>query len=107
MRYKESFVVSVGDDRAEVWHNIKVNQRGVVDMNWKLVTIPEGSKLFKSHGFTFIHKGATYLLEVDEHRDGSFTGHGEHTTDKSNVLASVHSQSMEDCLNQLISKIKK
>lgn len=91
---KISFVVSVDDVQLDLWHNRKVTKRGAAVMNWKLVAIPEGSKLFKSHGFTFVHKGSTYLLEVDEHRDGTFTGHGEHSTDKSTVLASVHGSSM-------------
>lgn len=76
-------------------------------MNWKSVAIPEGGKLLKSHGFTFVYKGATYLLDVDEHRDGNFTGHGEHSTDKSNILASVHGATLEECLSQLIARIKK
>jgi hypothetical protein len=76
-------------------------------MNWKKVSLPDGSKLFKAHSFTYMHRGITYRLDVEEFADGSFTGHGEHSTDKSSVLESISGTSLEDCLNALIKKIKK
>ncbi len=75
-------------------------------MNWKAVQLPEGSKLFKVHSFTYMRRGVTYLLEVDEFSDGTFTGHGEHSTDKNTVLESVSGKSLEDCVNSLIKSIK-
>jgi hypothetical protein len=75
--------------------------------SWKKVKVPSGCKLFKVHNFTFMVSGVIYLLEVDEFMDGSFTGHGEHSTDKSNVIESVNGKSLEDCLELLINKIKK
>ena len=75
-------------------------------MNWKAVAKPDGSKLFKVHTFTFVHKGANYHLEIDESADGAFTGHGEHSTDKNTVLASVTGKSVEECLTSLIKNIK-
>lgn len=76
-------------------------------MNWKKVSIPDGAKLFKVHNFTFMLKGSTYHLEVDEFHDGTFTGHGEHSTDKSSVLASVTGKSVEDCVAALIAGVRK
>jgi hypothetical protein len=75
-------------------------------MNWKKLTVPEGAKLFKIHTFTYMVKGTTYHLEVDEFGDGSFSGHGEHSTDKSSVLSSVSATTLEDCLKALMAKIK-
>jgi hypothetical protein len=76
-------------------------------MNWKKVVAPEGAKLFKVHNFTYMHKGTTWHFEVDEFMDGSFTGHGEHSTDKSSVLESVSAKALEDCVSALIKCIKK
>ncbi len=75
-------------------------------MEWKAVKLSEGSKLFKLHQFTYLKRGVTYRLEIDEASDGTFTGHGEHSTDKNTVLESVSGSSVEDCLNQLIRRIK-
>jgi hypothetical protein len=76
-------------------------------MNWKKVTLAEGARMFKVHNFTYMYKGATYHMEVDEFMDGTFTGHGEHSTDKSSVLESVSGKCVEDCLLALVQKIKK
>jgi hypothetical protein len=76
-------------------------------MDWKKTKIPEGAKLFKVHNFTFMLKGSTYHLEVDEFADGTFTGHGEHSTDKNTVLESVSGKSLEDCVSNLIKNAKK
>lgn len=76
-------------------------------MDFKKVAIPEGARLYQAHQLTYIYKGVTYLLEIDEHADGSFTGHGEHSTDKSSVLASVNGRTAEECLSALINKIRK
>lgn len=76
-------------------------------MDFKKVVIPEGGKLFKIHNFTFMFKGTNYNLEIDEYNDGTCTGHGEHSTDKSSVLESVSGKSIEECLNALIKKIKR
>ncbi|MBM4251307.1 MAG: hypothetical protein FJ146_05010 [Deltaproteobacteria bacterium] len=75
-------------------------------MNWKAVVRPEGSKLFKVHTFTYVYKGSNYHLEVDEFADGTCTGHGEHSTDKNTVLASVSANNIEGCLSALIKNIK-
>lgn len=76
-------------------------------MNWNKVVMPEGAKLFKIHNFTYMHKGTTYLFEVDEFMDGTYTGHGEHSTDKNSVLESVSGKSVEDCIGMLIKNTKK
>lgn len=73
---------------------------------WNKIKLPEGAKLFKIHHFTYMWKGSTFHLEVDEFADGSFTGHGEHSTDKSRVLESVSGKSLEDCLGALIKNVK-
>jgi hypothetical protein len=73
---------------------------------WRKVKLPAGSKLFRVHNFTFMAKGNTYVLEVDEFADGSFSGHGEHSTDKSSVVESVSGTSVGDCLDKLIKKIE-
>ncbi|SME87879.1 hypothetical protein [Pseudobacteriovorax antillogorgiicola] len=73
-------------------------------MDWNVVKVPEGSKLYRIHKFTYMHSGVNYLLEINE--DGSsWIGHGEHATDKNSVIPSVNGKSVEDCLNQLISSI--
>lgn len=76
-------------------------------MDWKKTKIPEGAKIFKVHNFTYMHKGVTYHFEVDEFADGTFTGHGEHSTDKNTVLASVSGRSLEECLSALAASAKK
>jgi hypothetical protein len=50
--------------------------------------------------------GVIYHLEIDEFADGTFTGHGEHSTDKSNIIESVNGSSLEECISTLIGKIK-
>lgn len=74
-------------------------------MNLKSVKVPAGGKLFKVHNFTYMSKGTTFHLEVDEFSDGACTGHGEHSTDKNSFIESVNGKSVEDCLNMLIERI--
>jgi hypothetical protein len=74
--------------------------------DWKDASIPDGSKLFRSHVFTFMHGGNTFALEIDEFKDASFTGHGEHTIDKSCVIESVSGTSIKDCIEKLAKKIE-
>jgi hypothetical protein len=74
-------------------------------MNWKNIKISQGSKLFKQHSFMYMHKGVNYILEVDEFHNGTFTGHGESSVDKNFVLESVTGNSIEDCIQNLITKI--
>ena len=76
-------------------------------MDWKKAKIPSGGRLFKVHNFTFMRKGVTYHLEVDEYNDGAFTGHGEHSTDKNLMIESVSATSVTECLEALMSKIDK
>jgi hypothetical protein len=73
---------------------------------WRNVKVPSGSKLFRVHNFNFMHKGTNFVLEIDEFSDGSYSGHGEHATDKSSVVESVSGSSLEDCLEKLIKKIE-
>ena len=76
-------------------------------MDWKKAKIPAGSRLFQVHSFTFMFSGKTYILEVDEFSDGTCTGHGEQSTDKSHVLESVTGRAVGECLDALIKKIEK
>ena len=76
-------------------------------MDWKKAKVPVGCRMFKAHSFTFMHKGVTYHLAVDEYNDGTFTGHGEHSTDKNLVIESVNGTSLPECLESLINKIEK
>lgn len=73
-------------------------------MDWQKIKIPDGSKLFRIHKFTYMHQGVNYLLEINETGD-AWIGHGEHATDQNSVIPSVNGSSLEDCLNQLIAKI--
>mgnify|MGYP003683930431 CR=1 FL=1 len=73
-------------------------------MDWKTIKIPEGSKLYRIHKFTYMHGGVNYLLEINE-AGGTWIGHGEHATDKNSVIPSVSGNCLEDCVNQLISSI--
>jgi hypothetical protein len=75
-------------------------------MEWKKIKAPDGAKLFKVHNFTYMIKGSTYHFEIDEFLDGTITGHGEHSTDKSHVLESVSATSVKDCLENLIKSVK-
>lgn len=74
-------------------------------MNWKAIKVHSGAKLFKVHNFTYMVKGSTYHLEIDEYQDGSFTGHGEHSTDKNSFVESVTAKTIEDCMEQLLQRI--
>lgn len=75
-------------------------------MSWSSISLPHGSKLFRVHSFTFLHNGSNYTIEVDEFTDGTCSGHGEHSTDKSLQIESVTGRSIEECLNSLIKKIE-
>lgn len=75
-------------------------------MDWKSVKVPGGGKLFKVHNFTLMIKGVNYHLEIDEFADGTFIGHGEHSTDKNSLLESVNGSSVQECLTSLTKKIK-
>jgi hypothetical protein len=75
-------------------------------MEWKSIKLPSGTKLFKAHHFNFIHKGVNFNLEIDEYSDGTFTGHGEHSTDQNYYIESVSAKSMGECLSQLIDRIQ-
>ncbi|MCX6124676.1 MAG: hypothetical protein NTV34_08000 [Proteobacteria bacterium] len=74
-------------------------------MNWKAVKVQPGGKLFKVHNFTYMVKGVTYRLEVDEYHNGICTGHGEHSTDKNSLIESVSANSTEECLSLLIERV--
>ncbi|MEY4630718.1 MAG: hypothetical protein RIQ81_838 [Pseudomonadota bacterium] len=75
-------------------------------MEWKNIKVPPGAKLFKSHTFTFMVKGSTYHLEIDEYSDGSFTGHGEHSADRNTFVESVSGRTLNECLVGLIERIQ-
>jgi hypothetical protein len=75
-------------------------------VDWKQVKVPAGTKLFKAHSFTFMIKGDSWQLEVDEFSDGTFTGHGEHSTDRNSFIESVSGQTLKECLEGLISRIQ-
>jgi hypothetical protein len=53
-----------------------------------------------------MHQGVNYLFEVNELGDGSWIGHGEHSTDQNSMVPSVNGSSLEDCVNQLIGIIE-
>lgn len=74
--------------------------------SWKSIKLPNGSKLFKVHHFTFMFKGVNYALEVDEYTDGLCSGHGEHSTDKNFFIESVSGDSITKCLAELVTKIQ-
>jgi hypothetical protein len=75
-------------------------------MSWSSITLPQGSKLFRVHNFTLLHKGSNYSIEIDEFSDGACSGHGEHTTDKNLQIESVTGTSIEGCLQSLVKKIE-
>ena len=75
-------------------------------MDWKSVSVPQGSKLYRVHRFTYMHKGVNYILEIDEFPDGNCTGHGEHSTDRNFIIESVSSPSIKESLEALIEKIE-
>jgi hypothetical protein len=74
-------------------------------MSWKDIKLHSGGKLFKVHNFTYMIKGVTYQLEIDEFIDGTFTGHGEHSTDRNSFVESVSGKSVDDCLTHLVARI--
>lgn len=74
--------------------------------NWKNIKIPSGSKLFQVHTFNFMYNGVNYIIEIDEFSDGSFTAHGEHSTDKNYVVESVSGNDLLTCLSGMIKKIE-
>ena len=75
-------------------------------MDWKTINLAPGSKLYKVHNYNLMHQGTHFSLEIDEFSDETFTGHGEHSTDKNYVIESVSGVSVEDCLENLIKKIQ-
>ena len=76
-------------------------------MDWKKAKVPAGARLFQVHSFTFMYSGKTYILEVDEFNDGTCTGHGEQSTDKSHVVESVSGKTVSECIEALIRRIEK
>ena len=75
-------------------------------MEWNKVKVPVGSKIFKNHRFTFMHKGINYRIEIDEFSDGACTGHAVHSTDKNSVIESVSAASLNLTLQAVIVKIE-
>lgn len=76
-------------------------------MDWNAMKIPDGSKLFRIHRFTFLHQGVNYLLEINELGKAMWIGHGEHATDQSSVIPTVNGSTLEETLNKLISQVVK
>lgn len=74
-------------------------------MEWSKVKLPDGCKLFRVHHFTYIFKGTTYLLEINEFSNGVFSGHGQKSIDESSVVDSVSASSLEECLQKMADKI--
>jgi hypothetical protein len=74
-------------------------------MSWKKIAVHQGGKLFKMHQFTYMVKGVTYQIEVDEFADSTFTGHGQHATDRNNLVESVTGKSIDECVTLLVAKI--
>jgi hypothetical protein len=74
-------------------------------MSWKEIRVHSGGKLFKVHNYTYMIKGVTYQLEIDEFGDGTFTGHGEHSTDRNSFVESVSGKSVDECLTNLVARI--
>lgn len=75
-------------------------------MSWKNISLKQGCKLFISHNFTYMSAGQNFSLCVDEYNNGQYIGHGEHSTDKNNVVESITAPTMEGCLESLIAKIE-
>jgi hypothetical protein len=46
--------------------------------------------------------GNTFEIEIHEFPDGTFTGHGGHSTDDLQQLKSVSKKSLEECLQTLV-----
>lgn len=74
--------------------------------DWKSVKVPSGAKLFKVHNFNLMVKGSHFNIEVDEFQDGTFTAHGEHSTDKNSVFEPVNAKTLEDALSAIVAKIQ-
>jgi hypothetical protein len=74
-------------------------------MDWKNVKVPSGGKLMKVHKFTYMLKGATYLLEVDEYFGGTCSAHAEHSVDKNFVIETVSGKTVAECINLILEKI--
>ena len=71
-------------------------------MDWKKLKIHPGHRLFKVHHYMYMAEGNTFELEVNEFADGTFTGHGVHSSDELNQLKSVSRKNLEECLQSLI-----
>jgi hypothetical protein len=76
-------------------------------MDWKKLKIHAGHRLFKVHEYMYMAEGNTYKLEINEFADGTFTGHGSHSTDDLNQLKSVSRKTLEECLQALIDSAAK
>ncbi|MGE0174109.1 MAG: hypothetical protein AB7T49_15030 [Oligoflexales bacterium] len=74
-------------------------------MDWKNVKVPAGGKLMQVRNFTYMHKGATYLIEVDEYVTGNCSAHAEHSVDKNFVIETVSGKTIPECLNLILEKI--
>jgi hypothetical protein len=74
-------------------------------MKWTNLKLPSGSKLFLQHNFTYMHKGSTFVIEVDEYSDGACIAHAEHSKDKNLVIESVNGKSVEECLQLSLDRI--
>jgi hypothetical protein len=75
-------------------------------MGWKNIQLPAGSKLYQVYSFCYMEKGIHYNLEINEFADGTYAGHGAHSTDKNLVIASTNGMSMEECISGLIKNIR-
>lgn len=75
-------------------------------MEWKSVNVPQGSRLFRNHRFSYMSRGANYSIEIDEQVDGNCSGHAELSNDSSGSIPSVSGKDIKDCLQAVIKKIQ-
>ncbi len=76
-------------------------------MDWKKLSVTPEGHLFRNHSFTYLYDGATYRIEVSEYSNGRYSGFGEDSIDKSSTLPPVNAQSLEECLNGVVTAIQK
>ncbi len=74
-------------------------------MGWKNIDVPAQSKMFKIHTFGYLVGGHNYSVEVDEYSDGQFVGFAEQSNDASTSTRSCTADSMEKCLEKILSEI--
>lgn len=83
----------------------KMDNHSDGQLDWNQIQIPSLSKLFYVHQLLFIHQGHNYTIEIQEYSTQKFMGFMESALDKSGKSYTSYADTLEECLQKLISSL--